>query len=262
MLTISQLAAYAGVTVRAVRHYHQIGLLPEPQRDASGYRRYGATAVVSLIKIRTLAGAGVPLSQIGQMLVADASSFAEAVQRIDNHLRDEIERLETSRKQIAQLTAGDSLALPPEVVYYLDRLRQIGASERMVEAERDGWILVAARWPDHIREWMPAKLAELDNPQLVRLYRVLSEIFDSDAGNNDPRLEEAADIMATMAEQAYAAGEINPEEMAQDDLPFDLLDAFAIESDPRAQRLLDLMRERGWSSWTRMERLAEPPDQQ
>jgi DNA-binding transcriptional MerR regulator len=259
MLTISQLAAYAGVTVRAVRHYHQIGLLPEPQRDPSGYRRYGATAVVSLIKIRTLANAGVPLSQIGQMLEADASTFAGTVARIDNHLREEIERLETSRKQIAQLTAGDSLALPPEVVYYLDRLRQIGASERMVDAERDGWILVAARWPDRIREWMPAKLAELDNPQLVRLYRVLSEIFDSDAGDDDPRLAEAADIMAAMAEQAYAAGEINTGEMAQDDLPFDLLDAFAIETDPRAQRLLDLMRERGWGSWIRMERLAEPP---
>jgi DNA-binding transcriptional MerR regulator len=260
MLTISQLAAYAGVTVRAVRHYHQIGLLPEPQRDASGYRRYGATAVVSLIKVRTLADAGVPLSQIAQMLGAEAPIFAETVQRIDSHLRDQIERLETSRKQIAQLAAGDSLALPPEVVYYLDRLREIGASERMVEAERDGWILVAARWPDRIREWMPAKLAELDNPQLVRLYRVLSEIFDSDAGDDDPRLEEVADIMAALAEQAYAAGEINPDEMAQDDLPFDLLDAFAVESDPRAQRLLDLMRERGWSSWIRMERLAEPPD--
>jgi MerR family regulatory protein len=59
MLTIGQLAAYAGVTVRTVRHYHQIGLLPEPERDASGYRRYGARAVVSLIKIRTLANAGV-----------------------------------------------------------------------------------------------------------------------------------------------------------------------------------------------------------
>ena len=33
MLTISQLAAYAGVTVRAVRHYHTKGLLPEPTRD-------------------------------------------------------------------------------------------------------------------------------------------------------------------------------------------------------------------------------------
>jgi DNA-binding transcriptional MerR regulator len=81
MLTIGQLAAYAGVTVRAVRHYHQIGLLPEPERDASGYRRYGARAVVSLIKIRILANAGVPLSRIGQMLEADAPAFAEAVQR-------------------------------------------------------------------------------------------------------------------------------------------------------------------------------------
>jgi len=34
----------------------------------------------------------VPLSQIRQMLEADASTFAEAVQRIDSHLRDEIVR--------------------------------------------------------------------------------------------------------------------------------------------------------------------------
>ena len=145
--------------VRAVRHYHQRGLLPEPDRDASGYRRYGAQAVVSLIKIRTLANAGVPLSQLGQLLEADSAAFAEAVQRIDSHLRDEIERLETSRKQIAQLAAGDSLALPPEVVAYLDRLREIGASERMLEGERDAWILMVARWPDSVREWMPGKLA-------------------------------------------------------------------------------------------------------
>ncbi|MEV1285926.1 MerR family transcriptional regulator [Micromonospora sp. NPDC049679] len=260
MLTIGQLAAYAGVTVRAVRHYHQVGLLPEPERDASGYRRYGPKAVVSLIKIRTLANAGVPLSRIGQMLEADAPTFAEAVHRIDSHLRDEIERLETSRKQIAQLTAGDSLALPPEVISYLDRLREIGASERMVGGERDGWILVAARSPDRIREFMPGKLAQLDDPQVVRLYRVLSEIFESDAGDDDPRLEEAADIMACLAEQAYTSGEINLGEEAYDDLPHDLLDALAVESDPRTQRLQDLMRKRGWAGWNRMERLAEPPD--
>jgi DNA-binding transcriptional MerR regulator len=259
MLTIGQLAAYAGVTVRAVRHYHQIGLLPEPERDASGYRRYGATAVVSLIKIRTLASAGVPLSQIGQMLEAGAPAFAEAVQRIDSQLRDEIERLETSRKQIAQLAAGDNLALPPEVVAYLDRLREIGASEPMVESQRDGWILVAARWPDRIREWIPGKFAELDDPRLVRLYRVLSEVLESDAGD-DPRLEEAADIMAGLLEQAYASGEIMPGGVAHDDLAFDLLDALAVESDPRTERMLDLMRERGWTGWNRPERLAEPPD--
>lgn len=62
------------------------------------------------------------------------------------------------------------------------------------------------------------------------------------------------------AEQAYASGEINVGEEAHDDLPFDLLDALAVEYDPRAERLLDLMRERGWAGWTRLERLAEPPD--
>ncbi|GAA1010059.1 MerR family transcriptional regulator [Acrocarpospora pleiomorpha] len=260
MLTIGQLAAYAGVTVRAVRHYHQIGLLPEPERDAAGYRRYGATAVVSLIKIRTLANAGVPLSQIGQMLGADASTFAEAVQRIDSHLGEEIERLEASRKQIAQLAAGDSLALPPEVVAYLDRLREIGVSERVVEGERDGWILVAARWPDSIREVMPGKFAQLDDPRVVWLYRVLSEMSESDAGD-DPRLEEVADLMAAgLAEQAATSGETDLGEMTHDHLPFDLLDALAVESDPRVERLLDLMRERGWASWIwRPERQAEPP---
>ncbi|GIH93310.1 MerR family DNA-binding transcriptional regulator [Planobispora siamensis] len=259
MLTIGQLAAYAGVTVRAVRHYHQIGLLPEPERDESGYRRYGAMAVVSLIKIRTLANAGVPLSQIGRMLEADASTFAEAVQRIDRHLREEIERLETSRRQIAQLASGDSLVLPPEVVSYLDRLREIGVAERVVEGERDGWILLAARWPDHIREIMPEKFAQLHDPQVVWLYRILSEMSESDA-DDDPRLEEIADVMAAgLAEQAQTSGETDLDDMTHDDLPFELLDALALESDPRSKRLMDLMRERGWASWTRMKPLADPP---
>jgi DNA-binding transcriptional MerR regulator len=268
MLTIGQLAAYAGVTVRAVRHYHQIGLLPEPERDVSGYRRYGATAVVSLIKIRTLASAGVPLSQIGELLEADAASFAAAVQRIDSQLRAQIEQLETSRKQIAQLAAGDSLVLPAEVIHFLGRLREIGASERMIAGERDGWILVAARWPDRISEWIPEKLAELENPQFVRLYRVLSELVDSNAGeagdaadaaDAEARLQEAADIMAGMLEKAYTAGEIDPGEAAEDNVLSDLLDALAVESHPGAERLMELMHERGWAGWTRMERLADPP---
>jgi DNA-binding transcriptional MerR regulator len=254
MLTISELAAYAGVTVRAVRHYHQIGLLPEPERDASGYRRYGATAVVALIKIRTLAEAGVPLSQIGPLLAAGPPAFAEAIRRIDEHLSDEIQRLETSRKQIAQLLSGDSAALPSAVIHYLDRLREIGASERMVQAERDGWILMAARWPERVVEWMPSKFAQLEDPRIVRLYRVLSEGLEGE-GVDEQLLAEAADIMATLSEEAEAAGQLIPPEETQDTLPFDLLDSLAIESDPRAQRMLEMMRERGWASWTRQERL-------
>ena len=63
MLTISQLAAYAGVTVRAVRHYHKIGLLPEPHRNDSGYRTYDAAAVVRLIRIHALADGAIRTSR-------------------------------------------------------------------------------------------------------------------------------------------------------------------------------------------------------
>ena len=254
MLTIGQLAAYAGVTVRAVRHYHQIGLLPEPERDVSGYRRYGAPAVVSLIKIRTLADAGVPLAQIARMLEADPATFAEAVERIDTHLRDEIDRLEASRKQIAQLAAGDSLVLPPEVVAYLDRLREIGTSERMMAGERDGWILIAARWPEKVIEWMPDKVAQLQDPRVVRLYQVLSELMETD-GINDPLAVEAVDIMVELAEQAEAAGGLDLGGAGPDDTSFALLDDLADASDNRAELLRDLMRERGWDGWTRMQRL-------
>ncbi|GGN94352.1 MerR family transcriptional regulator [Actinoplanes lobatus] len=257
MLTIGQLASYAGVTVRTVRHYHQIGLLPEPERDNSGYRRYGATAVVSLIKVRTLAEAGVPLSEIDSLLQADAPAFAAAIQRIDARLSDEIAQRENSRKQIAQLAAGDHAALPSEVAFYLNRLREIGASERLVHAERDGWILMTARWPDRVREWMPSKLAQLEDPRLVRLYQVLSRLLEG-GEIDEALLEEAADIMAVLAEEAHAGGDVMSEDDLEDGLPFDLLDAFAVEVDPRAQRMRDLMRKRGWESWTRQERVAGP----
>src|SRR6185295_18643304 len=103
MLTISQLATYAGVTVRAVRHYHQIGLLPEPERTYSGYRVYDAAAVVRLIQIRTLVDAG-------------PEEFARGVREIDKDLRAEIRRLQGNRKRIARLAAGEHLALPDSVV--------------------------------------------------------------------------------------------------------------------------------------------------
>lgn len=254
-LTIGQIAAYAGVTVRTVRHYHQVGLLPEPERDESGYRRYGALAVVRLIKIRTLADAGVPLSEIDALLEADEASFAAAISRIDDRLSAEITRLETSRKQIAELVAGDHANLPSEVIAYFARLREIGASERMVEAERDGWIIVAARWPDRVREWMPFKFAALEDPRMVLLYRKLSVIFDHETAD-DAAVEEIADIMAELAEEADATGEIVSTEDQQDELPFDLLDALADEKDPRAHLMREAMRRRGWDGWTRMKRLA------
>src|SRR5215831_13127223 len=81
-ITIGQLADYAGVTIKAVRHYHKRGLLEEPSRDASGYRRYTARHAIDLVKIKTLAEAGVPLARIKELLAANPDNFAAGIVEI------------------------------------------------------------------------------------------------------------------------------------------------------------------------------------
>ncbi len=164
-LVISQLAAFGGVTVRAVRHYHAKGLLPEPERDDSGYRRYDAAAVVELIRIRTLAQAGVPLARIAELLQADPDEFAAALEDIDATLRAEIRERQRHRDQLARLAAGDDLALPSDVIDYLQRLRELGFPQRWIEIERDSWTMIAAQFPERVAVFMADKRAQLEDPE-------------------------------------------------------------------------------------------------
>jgi len=248
MLTISQLASYAGVTVRAVRHYHAKGLLPEPERDHSGYRRYDATAVVELVRIRTLADAGVPLSRVRELLVADDAEFAAAVEDIDRRLRAEIRERQRHRERMAKLAAGDSLALPPEAVAYFRRLREIGASERLIQIERDSWILLAAQMPQAVPDFMAIKNAQIEHEALRRLYLDIGEL--ADCTPHDPRLPELADRVAAFVQAATDAAQgMEDAHPVSDDLVA-LLDAVFVESFPAAARLLVLLEQRGWVGWT------------
>jgi DNA-binding transcriptional MerR regulator len=265
VLTIGQLAAYSGVTTRAVRHYHQIGLLSEPERDASGYRTYAAPDVVRLIRIRTLAEAGVPLARVEELLDADDEGFGAAVAEIDRRLRGEIKELQEHRRRIAKLAAGDSLALPASVTAYLDRMRALGAPEPMVEMERDAWILIAARWPEKIEEFMVSKEAYLDDPLMRRFLRSMGGLLTEDEDEAEVRLAEAADALVEMAEESAARGELGQQdEMMPDSSFIDLLDTVVLGGGPqlirRRDRILELMVERGWSGLIRMERVDQPDD--
>ena len=121
------------MTIKAVRHYHRRGLLAEPPRDASGYRRYGAQHAIDLVKIKTLAEAGVPLARIKELLAADPDRFAAAIAEIDRDLRERAEELRRTRERLARLSAGDRLFVSAEVADFLDRLRELGVSQRAVQ---------------------------------------------------------------------------------------------------------------------------------
>lgn len=63
-VTIGDAAAFVGTTPRAIRHYHEIGLLPEPERGSDNRRRYGYEDMIRLLWIRKMADAGIALDDI------------------------------------------------------------------------------------------------------------------------------------------------------------------------------------------------------
>jgi DNA-binding transcriptional MerR regulator len=191
MITIGQLADFAGVTIKAVRHYHQRGLLAEPPRDSSGYRRYTADHAIQLIKIRTLAEAGVPLARIKELLGADPDRFTTAIAEIDRNLQERAEQLDRTRERIAQLSAGDRLFVSAEVADYLDRLHDLGISQRAVEMERNGWILVQSVAPKQAAVWIADKWDAIGDPEFRAIYLDYDAAFDWSP--DDPRLYELAD---------------------------------------------------------------------
>jgi len=191
VITIGQLAGYAGVTIKAVRHYHKRGLLAEPRRDASGYRRYSAEHAIELVKIKTLAEAGVPLARIKELLAAGPDAFAEAIADIDRKLAERAEELRRTRDRIAGLTAGDRLFVSEQTADFLDKLQQLGVSQRAIRMERDGWILLQSASPAHAASWIAEKLDDFEDPEFRALYLEFDAAFDWSP--DDPRLEELAD---------------------------------------------------------------------
>ena len=242
MLTIGQVAAYAGVTVRAVRHYHQRVLLAEPARDSSGYRRYDADAVVDLIRIKTLSQAGVPLARIQELLNAEPQQFTQTIAQVDGALTAKMRDLTDHRHHLAELEGGESLFLQAEFVDYLDQLRALGVSPRAVRLERDGWILLVAGSPRLATELLRAKSADLQNPEFRTAYLAYDQSFDWDP--TDPRLEELANAVVSLVEDRPGnTSQVQPIPKAEQDeraVAIALLSSDTGHSSPAWDRLTEL----------------------
>jgi len=178
LITIGQLAAYAGVTIKAVRHYHQRGLLDEPPRDLSGYRRYSAQHAIDLVKIKTLAEAGVPLARIKELLAANPEQFAAAIAEIDRNLQERAKELRRTRERMAHLSTGDRLFVSEKVADFLERLHELGVSQRSVQMERDLWILLQSVSPKQASVWIAEKLDAMDDPEFRAIYLEYDAAFD------------------------------------------------------------------------------------
>mgnify|MGYP002624023770 CR=1 FL=1 len=66
--TIGEAASASGVSVKMIRHYEALGLLPGVRRSGSGYRQYTPAEVHSLRFIRRARDLGFGMSEIGTLL--------------------------------------------------------------------------------------------------------------------------------------------------------------------------------------------------
>ncbi|MFC3849105.1 MerR family transcriptional regulator [Corynebacterium hansenii] len=120
-MRVSELAGVAGVSVRTIRHYHAIGLMPVPPR-VGAWRDYGVDDAARLLRIRALADAGIALSDMpahldGDAPVPDADGLDAAIASIDERIAE----LEEHRARLEELrragTAADGsgawTSLPP-----------------------------------------------------------------------------------------------------------------------------------------------------
>ncbi|AFY91003.1 precorrin-8X methylmutase [Chroococcidiopsis thermalis] len=106
-LTIKQLteAVGNGITPRMVRHYHTLGLLPQPQRSASNYRLYTQRDVQQLRQVVALKQQGFQLSHIQQLLKSDLETEVDstAIAQLQQQYHTIIQQLARLRQTAAAL---------------------------------------------------------------------------------------------------------------------------------------------------------------
>src|SRR5690348_6690839 len=132
-LTIGAVARRVGVAIDTIRYYEREGLLPEPQRRASGYRIYGEGAVTQLRFIRRAKDLGFTLEEIRELLalssdrergVRDVKGRAEAkLAAVDDRIRE----LQRVRRGLQQLIAACPGHGPLE---HCPILRTLGGEDR------------------------------------------------------------------------------------------------------------------------------------
>ncbi|WP_018348878.1 MerR family transcriptional regulator [Longispora albida] len=201
--SVGALARIAGLTVRALHHYDETGLLRPGERTAAGHRRYSEADLQRLYRIRLLRRLGLPLEDI-QRVLDEPEALRDVLDRRAAELDDEIWRLGVLRKQAGDLAARlgspqrmDLVTLAGSTGIFTERLTReqkdelderyaaLSATARdSLEAE---WPEVLSRLAGHFRAQDPATDPEVQ--ESVRRLRALAETY---AGGDRAVMAEAA----------------------------------------------------------------------
>ncbi|MDT0490553.1 MerR family transcriptional regulator [Streptomyces griseus] len=204
-MRIGEIAALVGVTSRAIRHYHHIGLLPEPARRANGYRAYTVRDAVLLARIRRLTEIGLSLDEVRDVLADDAGrELAEVLGELDADLARQEREIHERRQVLAALLEAPPASdgpLSPALAALLERAPATGSPA--AAKDREHLLLLDAAGDGAGAELYAALRPLADDPGVAVLYERLDELAGALA--DDPRVPAlAADLAAAVPDEVLA----------------------------------------------------------
>ncbi|MEU9147434.1 MerR family transcriptional regulator [Streptomyces sp. NPDC048349] len=204
-MRIGEIAALVGVTARAIRHYHHVGLLPEPERRPNGYRAYSVRDAVLLARVRRLTELGLSLDEVRDVLADDAGrELADVLEELDADLARQEAEIAERRRRLAVLLAappGEAEPLSPALAALLAKAPPTDSPA--AAKDREHLTLLDAAGPGG--EELYAALGSLAaDPAVLALYERLDAL--ADAAEDDPRIPVlAAELVAAVPDEVFAA---------------------------------------------------------
>ncbi|MCX4701212.1 MerR family transcriptional regulator [Streptomyces sp. NBC_01373] len=198
-MRIGELAAAVGVTTRTVRHYHHLGLLPEPERLGNGYRDYTLRHAVVLARIRRLTELGLGLAEVRDVLAEDAGKdLVEVLTELDEDLGRQEAAIREQRARLRGLIQEGSLPaegpVSPELAALFSEVGHVSDSP-MAAKDREILSLIDTSATPEAREQLIGLLGStFTTPGGVERARAAYALLDAlaDADPSDPRVDEAA----------------------------------------------------------------------
>jgi DNA-binding transcriptional MerR regulator len=194
---IGELAQHAGVTVRTLHHYDELGLLTPSERTSGGHRLYGAGDVERLYRLLALRNLGLPLEEIGPLLERE-DGVEDTVRRHLGRVEQQLRALTTLKARLTRLLDGghdterllealEAMSMfekyyTPEQLAQLEERRQLLGEDAIKQGEQDWRDLYA-----QVRQHREAGTDPAD-PEVQKLVERSSELIRMFTGG-DPGIE-------------------------------------------------------------------------
>lgn len=101
-IRIGEFVKLTGTTLKTVKYYHKIGLLPEPERSEGDYRLYGPQELNRMRLIQHLKSLGLDLQQI-KATAGDSQKPASSLEVLQSLRRELVKEIKILEERVAKI---------------------------------------------------------------------------------------------------------------------------------------------------------------